>query len=175
MRTFVIALILVLGPALNTAYGQVPPRPSRPPAESLQERHAELERRVRENFLAQVAARLQLTQRQRGQMDAVLRDGAHARRELGRDSRQLRAEMARAVAEQGTPDAAFSRLLVQMAELREREQALERQELERLAEFLSPRQQATFLMLRMQLNERIRGMPRPSQQDGPRVPGARGS
>jgi hypothetical protein len=166
-----IGLALALAVAAASADAQVRPRAERQQTEAALERRAELEQRVRERFLAQVNERLGLDAAQRARLETVLRQGAEERRALALESRQLRVELVRAVADTASPFVRYQQLLDRMSDLRTREQALERRETAALAEFLDTRQQAQFLVLRMHLNERVRGMgmgPGP----GPAAPGA---
>jgi Spy/CpxP family protein refolding chaperone len=161
------ALVLVLAPAVLS--GQGPPSP---------DRRAELEQQVRQQFLRQVAQRARLTEAQRGQVREVLDEGAVARLELAYESRDLRRDLMQAVRDPDTPMDAYEDILARLEDIRERERALERQEEARLSEVLDARQRALFLMMRMQLNDRIRRMqgraptPRGSGPpgEGPRLP-----
>jgi hypothetical protein len=162
-----MALALTLVVPAGLAEAQVQPRGERPQAEVGQDRRAELERQVRQRFLAQATQRLRLDAAQRTRLEEVLRRGAGERRALAQESRQLRMELVGAVQDLATPTTRYQQLLDRMDALRAREQALEQREAAALAEFLDPRQQAEFLVLRMQLNERVRGMgpgPRPGQR-----------
>jgi hypothetical protein len=69
------------------------------------------------------------------------------------------------------PAAAYEELLQRMAELRARELRLEQREDTALSQFLDARQRATFLVLRMQLSERVRGMRATRGGGRPRGPG----
>lgn len=166
-----LVLLLVLWPVASPTDAQVPRRGERQQVEAGQERRAQLERQVRQRFMEQAAERLQLDSAQRQRLDEVLSAGAEARRELAQESRQVRMRLVRSVAAEDTPAATYQRLLDAMAALREREHTLERREAAALAEFLDARQHAQFMVLRMQLNERVRGM-----RSGPRGdrPGQRG-
>jgi uncharacterized membrane protein len=164
-RAVLLGLVLGLAGASAPVAAQTPPRGDRPRGEAMQERQAELEARVHQQFVAQAAQRLGLDAQQRERLHQVLRAGAEARRDLAQESRQLRAELVRAVRSEDASPATFQTLLDRMAALRDREQALARGEDATLAEFLDPRQRAMFLILRMQMSERVRGMrgdrPRP--------------
>ena len=131
-----------------------------------QERRTELERQVRRQFLAQVAQRLQLTSDQREQVRAVLAERAEDRRDLALESQALRIELIQAVRDEDAPMSRFEAILEQLEALRSREREIEEQEEAALAEILDPRQRAVFLILRMQLNERIRQMRGPGGMGG---------
>lgn len=169
MRSTITTLVLfvALAPLVSPAYGQTPPRGRGQDVEAMQQRRAQLEQQVRHQFLAQAAERMSLDASQRERLEVVLRRGAEARRALAQESRQLRIELLRNVADERTPIAAHQSLLDRMQELQSREQALERREAAALGEFLDARQQAQFLVLRMRMNERVRGMR--GQRPGPPV------
>jgi hypothetical protein len=165
-----LALGLALLLAVAPAEGQIPPG-DRQPHDAMIQRRAQLEQQVRQRFMAEVSRELGLESAQRERMETVLRQGAENRRSLAMESRQLRMDLVQAVRDPATPAPEFQRLLNRMNGIRAREQALERREMEALAEFLDARQQAQFLVLRMELNERVRGMgpgPRPDGAPGPR-------
>lgn len=173
----VVLMLVVLWP--GQAYAQDRPRPpaDRPRGEALEARRAELEQQVTRQFVAQAAEALGLDARQRERLHGVLRGGAEERRNLARQSRELRMELMRAVRTESTPTATYEGILTRMAQLRQREQALERREDAALAEFLDARQRSQLLVLRMQLNERVRGMrgaPQGQRRGGLR-PGGPGS
>jgi Spy/CpxP family protein refolding chaperone len=159
----ILLLGIVMASVLGSPLGAQVEGPER------ERRRQHLEDRIRGEFLEQVARRLDLDRSQREAMVEVLREGAEARRELAREGRQLRRALISAVTDDDAPMEAFETLLVRFRELREREWALEREEQERVARILNPRQQAVFLFLRMQFNERIRGMrgPRRGPPGGP--------
>jgi len=157
-QTTVLILLLAVAAIPEAMEAQAPQRGDRQQVEAGQERRAQLERQVRERFLTQVAERLQLDRTQQDRLADVLRGGAEARRELAQESRRVRMQLVRSVGAEDTSSATYQRLLDQMAVLREREHSLERREATALAEFLDARQQAQFMVLRMELNERVRGM-----------------
>lgn len=152
----VLVLALAMVPTAGTAQEEGR-RGMRPPAEA-QQRRAELERQIRQQFLAQLAVRLDLTREQRGRLVEVLEEGAEARRVLAAESRQLRHDLMTAVRDEDAPMAVYEELLAGLREVRERERSLEEREATSLSAFLDARQQAMFLMMRMQLNERVRRM-----------------
>jgi Spy/CpxP family protein refolding chaperone len=138
------ALTLVLAPIGLAAQG--PPTP---------DRRSQLEQQVRRQFLGQVVQRAALTDEQRDQVQEVLDEGAVARLELAQESRDLRRDLMEAVRDEDTPMATYEDILRRLEGIRERERTLERQEEQRLATVLDARQRALFLMMRMQLNDRI--------------------
>jgi chromosome segregation ATPase len=165
-----LTVLLVATPLASDVRAQTPPRGEPRRIEAAQERRAELERQVQLRFVDQATERLGLDPAQRERLAEVLNAGASDRRALARESRQLRTELTAAVRDADTPPAAFHRLLDRAARLRDREQALERQQDAALAEFLDGRQRAEFMVMRMQLNEQVRGIRggRPGGQPGGR-------
>jgi hypothetical protein len=160
-----VLMLVVLAPAAADAQDRPRPQADRARPEAQEARRAQLEQQVTRQFTAQAAETLGLDARQRDRLLAVMRAGAEERRELARQSRELRMELVRAVRTEATPVATYDALLRRTAELRQREQALERREEAALAEFLDARQRAQLLVLRMQLNERVRGMRGGAQGD----------
>jgi hypothetical protein len=155
MAWLVLALILVPGPVLAQVRGPDP------------DRRTELEEQVRRQFLAQVSQRLGLTDDQRDEVRGILAGSVEARRDLALESQALRIELMQAVREEDAPMSRFETILEQLDALRTREQAIQEQEEAALAEVLDPRQQAMFLFLRMQLNDRVRQMRGPMRGAGP--------
>ena len=131
-----------------------------------QDRRTELERQVRRQFLAQVAQRLQLTPEQREQVREVLSARAEERRDLALESAALRIDLVQAVRDEDAPMSRFEAILERLDAMRAREREIQEQEEAALAEVLDPRQRAIFLMLRMQLNDRIRQMRGPMGRGG---------
>lgn len=156
MRAMVVAVLTaglwggLAGPFAAELEGQGPP--------DRMHRRAELEQQVRQRFMEQVSERLELSETQRVRMAAILQEGAEARRELAEDSRALRRELMQAVHREDATMPTYERLLQRLAAVRETERAIEQREEQRLAEVLDARQRAVFLIMRMQLNDRIRGM-----------------
>jgi hypothetical protein len=173
----VVLILLVLWPGHAYAQDRTGPPADRPRAQGQESRRAELEEQVTRQFVAQAAEALALDAGQRDRLLVVMRAGAEERRELARQSRELRMELVRAVRTDASPMATYESILVRMAELRQREQALEQREEAALAGFLDARQRGQLLVLRMQLNERVRGMRGAPQGDRrgaerPRGPGS---
>lgn len=154
----VVSLAILGGPLLAQGGGQRQP-------EAMQ-RRAHLEEQVRQQFMEQVARRLELSEAQRQGMAEILGEGAEARRELAESSQALRRDLMRSVRDDATPMTTYERLLERLDAIREAERAIERREAERLGDVLNPRQRALFLMMRMQFNDRIRGMRGPPQHRG---------
>jgi Spy/CpxP family protein refolding chaperone len=155
MRAWTIAVLM-----LGLAVGAVAQEPSPDP------RRAELEQQVRRQFLSRVAQRLELTDDQRDRLVETMREGAESRQELARESRTLRHDLMQAVRSGSTEMETFQDILGRLDGIRDRERAIQEREEARLAEFLDPRQRAIFLVLRMQFNDRIRGMRGPGPHRG---------
>lgn len=150
MRKMMLVVLLALAaPVGAAAQGQGQP-------EDRRERRERLEQQVRTRFLDMASARLELTADQRTRLASVLDEGARERRELARESMALRRRLMAAARDEATPSSTFEEILRRMETLRQREHDLERTEQERLAGFLSPRQRALFVMMRMRFNEQVR-------------------
>lgn len=147
-RIGLMALVLAVAPMALPAQGVGPN----------QDRRAELEQQVRRQFLAQIAERLELTNAQREQVREVLAESADARRDVALESHALRIDLMQAVRSEDASMADFEEILERLDAIRARERQLEEQEEAALADILDPRQRAMFLMVRMQMNERIRQM-----------------
>ncbi len=155
----VLVLLVVPGPVLAQGQGVDQAR---------QERREDLELQVRRQFMARVAQRLQLTEEQREQVREVLAARAEDRRDLALESQALRIDLMQAVRDEDATMDRFEAILDRLEALRTREREIERQEEAALAGVLDARQRAIFLLLRMQLNDRIR------QMRGPMGPMGRG-
>jgi hypothetical protein len=175
VRQIALVSLLVALPLLASgAEAQVAQRGDRAQAEAAHERRAQLEQQIRERFLAQAAQRLRLDDQQRERLGTLLERGAEHRRQLAHDSWTLRVELMRAVRDETTPRHTYERLLQQLEEVRDREAALERRESAALARFLEPRQQAVFLVMRIEFNEQVRGMRGAQPGERRRGPGGAG-
>lgn len=152
MRRMVLMLVAVLMlPGLADAQDSARRRMQR----DMMQSERQLEQRIRERFMGMAAQRMALDSVQRVRLREVLREGAEGRLELARQSRELRVLLMEAVNDGGTSAATYESLVRQMRELGEAEHALEQRELDRLGEFLDPRQQAVFLAMRMRFNEQV--------------------
>lgn len=145
---WIVILALLVGPGALPAQGHGPDR----------DRREALERQVRTRFMEQIAGRLELTAEQQGRVRETLDEGAAARRALAAESRSLRMDLMQAVRDEDAPMSRFEEILDRLESVREREREIERREEAALAEILDPRQRVMFLMMRMQLNDRIRQM-----------------
>ena len=144
-----LALALVLaGPASGSAQG------------GERDRRERLEEEVRGRFLDMATTRLELTASQKERLATVLEEGAAARRGLMRESMTLRRRLIQAAGDPATPADTFEDLLRRMDALAQREHGLQQREQERLAEFLTPRQRALYVMMRIRFNEQVRDVVR---------------
>ena len=109
MKKYLIVFALLLAPAAAAA--QVP-QPQR-------ERREELEAQIVQRFLSNTATQLQLDNGSRNRLEQHLRDSAPRRRALAQSTVQLRGQMLRAVRDESTTDAEFSRLINEMTRLRD--------------------------------------------------------
>lgn len=150
MRAIAIVLLVLLTPATGLAQGRGPDP----------DRRAELEQRVRQQFLRHVADRLDLTAEQRTRVREVLAEGAEARRDLALESQALRIDLIQAVRDDEAEMARFEAILERLEAIRAREREIAQQEEAALAEVLDPRQRAVFLLLRMEMNDRVRQLRR---------------
>ncbi len=150
-----MVVVLAVAPAGAAAQGQGRPGQQRPPAE---QRRSALADQVHERFMGQVASRLGLTEEQRGKLDNVLAKGMEARRELAAESQALRMELMRAVRSDSAGEATYRGILDRVRAVRARERSIEDRESRELGSFLDARQQAMFLVMRMQFNDRIQRM-----------------
>lgn len=163
MRAMVLVVLAMMMPAVAAAQGRGPD----------QERREALEQRIRGRFLAQVSQRLGLSEEQRTGVRDVLAESADARRDLVLESQALRIDLMQAVRDDDAEMARFESILERFEAIRAQEREIEQAEEAALAEILDPRQRAIFLMLRMQLNDRIRQMR--GMRGGPGMGGGAGA
>jgi Spy/CpxP family protein refolding chaperone len=71
---------------------------------------------------------------------------------------RLRAAMLRAVRDESTTDAEFTRLINEMTRLRDEEEAMWKSDQEALSRILTPRQHARFIVMWIRFNDQIRDM-----------------
>ncbi|HSJ14878.1 MAG TPA: hypothetical protein VK939_10710 [Longimicrobiales bacterium] len=130
------------------------------------DRRMQLEQRVLMRFVERAGDELQLDEARRERLRTVVRTNALERRQLHRAAALLRQQLASSLA-QDAPDSAFARILAEQRSLRSRELALAGREQDQLASFLTPRQQAQYLLLWLQLQDNARML---VQQRGRRGP-----
>lgn len=159
MRTvWLMVVALLVAPVVLQAQVRGPDR----------DRRAELEQQVRRRFMAQIAQRLELTQEQREQIRDVLGESADARTDLALESQALRIDLMQAARDEDASMDRFQEILDRFDAVRSREWEIQQEEIAALGEILTPKQQAMFLFMRIQFNDRIREM---RGRGGPGGPG----
>jgi len=158
------AMMLVLAPASGWAQ-QSSPDPARRAA--MEARRDSLETEILNRFVDQLTRELGLDANQKQRTERTLRNGAHRRRELMRASGELRGEMVRALRNQNTTDAEFTRLLAQQESLRLRENDLWTREQDELARILNPRQRAHFILQWARFQDNVREIVSQQMRQGP--------
>jgi hypothetical protein len=139
-------LLVLLIPALASA--QAPER----------QRREQLEAQIVQRFLNHASNELQLDAASRARLEQHLRSTAPRRRNLALNTVQLRGQMLRAVRDEGTPDAEFTRLINEMTRLRGQEEEMWKSDQDALSRILTPRQHARFVVLWIRFNEQVRDM-----------------
>ncbi len=129
----------------------------RPPGAALMRRQ-QLQQQVFARFMDRAQQRLGLSAAERQRLEQVVRANEVQRRELAREARQVRQQLNVAARDPNTPQAEYDRLLAQVAELRQRDLALWREEQAQLATVLNPRQRAQFMAMRMEFAEMVQRM-----------------
>jgi len=146
MRAMLMILAILLLPVTLAAQ---PPR--QPPRDRML-----LERQIMQRFANQVGDSLRLSNEGRAQLERWLVQTNAGRRELARETAQVRRELADAVRNPQTTDAEFERLLDRLADVRRRQlEQLQRDDQE-LRSTLTPRQRAQLFLGLARLQERMR-------------------
>ncbi len=184
-RHILLAALLVLPLAPATALAQRPgpfsiERPPRAPGAARPGqrgvgalRRQQLQQQVFTRFMDRAQQRLGLSAADRQRLEQVIRANEVQRRELAREARQVRQQLNVAARDPSTPQSEYDRLLAQVADLRQRDLALWRDEQAQLATVLNPRQRAQFMAMRMEFAEmvqRMRQQRAQAQQGGPGTP-----
>lgn len=168
MKTRIFAILLLAGAAVapmdtfaqehaqaqtpaRTQTPRVPPAPGRAPA-----RRDALEAQVLTRFVNRASDEMSLDGTQRTRLIQVVRSSAQRRKALNQRSMELHRRFTQAVRDQATPNDAFTRLLNDQQGLRREEQQIADTEQTELQRFLTPRQQAQFLMLWIRLQDNAR-------------------
>lgn len=123
---------------------------------------SELERQIRDRWQERMREELDLTEAQQAALRTVLQEFTLERRQLALDERELRLAVERYMRD--LPGAPADELVDQAVQLKEREFALYRREMERLGDILTADQLLRFGVMREELARRIR-------QLAPRRPG----
>jgi len=147
MMRMLALLVLVLFPAMAAA--QLPSRQQ--PRNRLQ-----LERQVMERIARQIGDSLQLSPDARTRVEEWLIETNARRRELARETANLRRQLAAGLRDETTGDAEFERLLGELRELRRRELERFQSDERELSQVLTPRQRAQLALRMARLQERMR-------------------
>jgi Spy/CpxP family protein refolding chaperone len=159
-----LAAFLLLVPAEAQAQGAVRPAQSPPGAHQSMEARQQLMNRVQRDFERNLARELGLSTEQMASLRRVTFEFWGPRSELMRERGQLRAAMERLSQATTADEAAARRLLDRHRALRARELELQRQEEERLLEFLTPGQLLGLHRMRDELSQQIRRLETEVQQ-----------
>lgn len=151
MKKLIFVFALLMWPAAGFAQAQRPEYPQ-------QGRREELESQIVQRFLDHASIELQLDANGRARLEQHLRQSAPRRRSLAQNTAQLRGQILRAVRDQQTPDAEFTRLINEMTRLRDQEETMWKSDQESLSRILTPRQHARFMVLWIRFNDQIRDM-----------------
>lgn len=131
------------------------------------QRRANMEAQLMRNVVQRISDELGLDEAGRARLLQLFQEGEEERRALAREGAELHERLRRALADSNTPDSEFNAIVQGLADLRQRELALWREEHEELREFLTPRQQAQFIALR---NRFTRAVQNAVQQRRPPFP-----
>ena len=121
-------------------------------------RRTQMERMIRGRFDAMVRQRLELTDEQQQSFQEVLAGFREQRLEFVQDEQRARRELMNLGVEGELTDDRASEALQEMIRRREEEVRLFKEEQEALVGVLSPRQLLRFMVMREQLNQRIRSI-----------------
>jgi Spy/CpxP family protein refolding chaperone len=127
-------------------------------AQQGQARREELEAEIVQRFLDRAAVELKLDDNSRTRLEQHLRQSAPPRRGLAQNTVRLRGALLRAVRDENTPDAEFTRLINEMTRLRDQEETMWKSDQEALSRILTPRQHARFIVMWIRFNDQIRDM-----------------
>jgi Spy/CpxP family protein refolding chaperone len=117
-----------------------------------------LEAQVFDHFMTRVSTEMRLSTAGRTRLEQYLKQSGAQRRELARQTVQLRRRLFEATRDSTSAEAEIDQLLREFAQLREREQELWNRDQAELANQLTPRQRAVFILQWMAFNERIRSI-----------------
>lgn len=137
----------------------------RPPRRDL------LEAQVLNRFVNRASMDMGLDATQRQHLIDVVRGSAQRRKALNQRSMQLHRQFAVAIRDLDTQQDAFTKMLADHQALRREEQQIADSEQAELQKFLTPRQQVTFLILWIRLQENARQIQMQIPPDGSGPPG----
>ena len=155
LRVIPLLFALMLPPALSAQAPPPPPR-ARAAAQRPAPKRDVLESQILNRFVNHAAQEMALDATQKGQLTQVVRASAVRRKQLNQRANMLNRRMQAAIRDQATSSDAFTRLLADHEQLRRDELQITETEQTELARFLTPRQQAHFLMLWIRLQENAR-------------------
>ena len=144
---WLLALVLV-APATATA--------QRGRAQGMRPQREVLEAQVFDRFMTRVSTDMGLSSAGRSRLEQYLRQSGVQRRELARQTVQLRRRLFEATRDSTVAESEIDQLLRQFTQLREREQELWNRDQAELSNQLTPRQRAVFMLQWMAFNDRIR-------------------
>ena len=122
----------------------------------LRQPRRELEQQVFDRFMTKVSTDMRLNPERRDRLGRYVRQSGMQRRMLAQQTVQLRRRLVAATRDTTTSDAQIDQLLKELVDLRAREQELWNRDQAELANILTPRQRAVFLLEWMMFNDRIR-------------------
>jgi hypothetical protein len=125
--------------------------PGRPPL-----RRDALEAQVLTRFAKRASDEMALDGTQRTRLAEVIRSTSTRRKQLNQRSMEMHKRFMQAIRDQATTPEAFTKLLADQQALRHEEQQIADSEMTELQRFLTPRQQAHFLMLWIRLQDNAR-------------------
>lgn len=117
-----------------------------------------LQGQIVQRFMDHVSTQLALDAGTRARLEQQMRQSGDRRRQLARNTADLRRDLMVAIRDSSTSDAEINRLLGQMTGLRQQEQDLWKSDQDALARILTPRQRARFVFMWLRFNEQIRDM-----------------
>ena len=151
-----------------TALAAVAPAAPAAPAAAQQNRQRrvspgqtrEVQARLTRRFLDHATSELNLSVKQRGDLESVLQETMKRRRGLAERQFRLRREIREALSDPSTGDGEFRRLAEEATATRRRELELLEWQNERLAEVLTPRQALRFVIMQERLARQVQNMRR---------------
>jgi Spy/CpxP family protein refolding chaperone len=156
VRRLALMLLLLVVPAAAEAQQAQNSAADQARRAALIARRDSLEAEIVQKFITDISRELRLEAAQRQQVEQVLRVSGERRRDLMRQSGELRGRIVRAMRDRATPDADFVRLLADHEVLRTREHDLFRRDQEDLSRILTPRQRLQFILQWAHFQEQVR-------------------
>jgi len=119
-------------------------------------RRERLEAEILSRFVDRAARELELDADRRARLENLLRASAERRAAIARESWQLRQKLVQALHDPSTPDDEFERLVDEVVALRKQQEEQWREDQRALADVLTPRQHARFMVMLARFHERVR-------------------